>query len=116
MKSIYLLVSVGNLLLWCHKRRTPLSMLIFFLPNHFFFKNLLTVYSCRSPPGLLAPTSDHRKIISELSEPPALDLEGEVEVHGVMLPLRTVEDCDDGAGSSSVPSARGMIRAAPAQC
>lgn len=38
MKSIYLLVSVGNLLLWCHKRRTPLSMLIFFLPDQFFFK------------------------------------------------------------------------------
>lgn len=74
------------------------------------------MYSCHSPPGLLTPTSDHRKIISELSEPRALDPEGEVEVHGVMLLLRMVEDCDDAAGLSSVPSARGMIRAAPAQC
>lgn len=89
----------------------------FFFRINFFFKLADCVQlPLAAPPGLLTPTSDHRKIISELSEPPALDLEGEVEVHGAMLPLRTVEDCDDGAGSSSVPSARGMIRAAPAQC
>lgn len=83
-------------------------MLIFFLPNQFFLK----LADCVQLPLPLRPS----QIISELSKPHALDLEGEVEVHGVMLPHRMVEDCDDGAGSSSVPSARGMIRAAPAQC
>lgn len=33
-----------------------------------------------------------------------------------MLPLKMVKDYDDGASSSSVPSARGMIRTAPAEC
>lgn len=68
MKSIYLLVSVGNLLLWCHKRRTPLSMLIFFLPNQFFFFKLADCVQLPPPAGLLASTSDIAKLfLSSLS-------------------------------------------------
>lgn len=33
-----------------------------------------------------------------------------------MFPLKMVKDYDDGAGSSSVPSAREIIRTAPAEC
>lgn len=33
-----------------------------------------------------------------------------------MFPLKMVKDYDDGAGLSSVPSAREIIRTAPAEC
>lgn len=49
-------------------------------------------------------------------EPHAVDPVRSVEVHGAMLLLKMFKDYDDGASSSSAPSARGVIRAAPAEC
>lgn len=51
---------------------------------------MLTVYSCTPPHRTTsADLGPSQKIISELSEPRALNLQGDVEVHSVML-LRIV--------------------------
>lgn len=75
---------------------------------------LLTVYSCFPP--LRKTHADLRPHHEIISEPHTVDPEGYVEVHSVMLLLKMVKVYDDGASSSSVPSAREMIRTAPAEC